>query len=171
DLAPGAQLFFSTAGNSTAEFAQNILDLRAAGCDIIVDDVIFPLNEAPFQDNAVARAVNTVTTDGALYFSSAGNQGNKAHGTSGTWEGDFLDGGAAGSPVNGKPGRLHDFGGVTYNTTVGVSAICLLFWSDPLGGSAVGGGSTNDYDFFILDASGATVLGASTTVQNGTQSA
>ena len=39
DLAPGAQLYFATGTTSLAMFAQNILDLRAAGCDIIVDDV------------------------------------------------------------------------------------------------------------------------------------
>ena len=39
DLAPGAQLFFATAGGGIASFAQNIRDLRSAGCDIIVDDV------------------------------------------------------------------------------------------------------------------------------------
>jgi len=41
DLAPGAQLFFATADPDQAQFAQNIRDLRTAGCDIIVDDVIY----------------------------------------------------------------------------------------------------------------------------------
>ena len=80
DLAPGAQLYFATAFNGQASFAQNILDLRAAGCDIIVDDVFYR-SESVFQDDNVARSVNTVTASGALYFSSAGNQGNKNDGT------------------------------------------------------------------------------------------
>lgn len=92
DLAPGAQLFFATAFTSQASFAQNILDLRTAGCDIIVDDVGY-FREAVFQDDDVARSVNTVTASGGLYFSSAGNEGNKNDGTSGVWEGDFVDGG------------------------------------------------------------------------------
>ena len=46
-----------------------------------------------------SQAVNDVTAAGALYFSSAGNSGNKNDGTSGVWEGDFVDGGdAAGRP-------------------------------------------------------------------------
>ncbi len=75
DLAPGAQLFFATAMNGEAQFAQNILNLRAAGCDIIIDDVGY-FDESPFQDGIVAQAVNSVTASGALYFSAAGNEGN-----------------------------------------------------------------------------------------------
>ncbi len=162
DLAPGAQLFFATGGGGPANFAQNILNLRAAGCDIIVDD-IFYFNESPFQDAVIAQAVNSVTADGALYFSAAGNEGNLTHGTSGTWEGDFLDGGPAGTPVNGKGGTLHSFGTNTYDTVTGVGMATILFWSDPLGAS------TNDYDLYVLDSTGATVVSASTTVQNGSQ--
>ena len=80
--------------------------MRAAGCDIIVDDVFY-FAESPFQDGQatgiisptnggiVTQAVNDVTAAGALYFSSAGNSGNKNDGTSGVWEGNFVDGGAA----------------------------------------------------------------------------
>jgi hypothetical protein len=41
DIAPGAQLYFATAFTGQAQFAQNIRDLRPAGCDIIVDDVFY----------------------------------------------------------------------------------------------------------------------------------
>ena len=163
DLAPGASLYFAAGLNGQANFAQNILNLRAAGCDIIVDDIGY-FAEPPFQDGIIARAVNTVTADGALYFSSAGNEGNKTHGTSGTWEGDFLDGGPAGTPVNGRNGNIHDFGNATlFNTATGFGGGAFLFWADPLAAS------TNDYDLFVLDANGTTVLGASTTAQTGTQ--
>src|SRR5262249_52928281 len=77
DLAPGAQLFFATAFTSITSFADNIRALRAAGCDIIVDDVFYFV-ETPFQDGqapgvvsntnggAVIQAVNDVTASGAL---------------------------------------------------------------------------------------------------------
>ena len=162
DLAPGAQLFFATGNGGDAQFAQNILDLRAAGCDIIIDDVFY-FDESPFQDSIVTRAVNTVTADGALYFSAAGNEGSEVHGTSGTWEGDFADGGAAGPPVNGKGGNLHSFGATAYDTVTGVGMSTVLHWSDPLGAS------TNDYDLYVLDSTGANIVSSSTTVQNGTQ--
>lgn len=38
DLAGGADILFATAVGSQAQFAQNILDLLAAGADVIVDD-------------------------------------------------------------------------------------------------------------------------------------
>src|SRR5271165_6818406 len=104
-LAPGSALYFATALNSEASFAQNIRDLQAAGCQIIIDDVTY-FNESPFQDGPIAQAVNDVSAAGVLYFSSAGNSGGLDRGTSGTWEGDFKDAGLA---TIGRGGRLHDF--------------------------------------------------------------
>jgi len=172
DLAPDAQLFFATGNNGEASYAQNILDLRTAGCDIIVDDLMY-FDESPFQDGPVAQAVNSVTADGALYFSAAGNNGNLNATTSSTWEGDFVDGGAVdtNSPIGqlGEGGsRIHDYGGLTFNRVLtqfneDISTPITLFWSDPLGGSS------NDYDLFVLDAHGTHVLAASGNFQDGTQ--
>ena len=161
DLAPDAQLYFATAFNSEASFAQNILDLYSNGCNIIIDDVGY-FDESPFQDGVVAQAVNTVTAGGALYFSSAANSGNLDAGTSGTWEGDFVDGGPASAPIP-EAGRLHSFGAATYDTVTASGSAVDLFWSDPLGAS------TNDYDLFLLDSTGSTVVGSSMSRQTGTQ--
>ena len=114
DVAPGAALAFATANGGPAQFAANILALQAAGATIIVDDVTY-FNESPFQDGPISQAVNTVSAAGVLYFSSARNSGNLNDGTSGTWEGDFVDGGAVAAPVPGT-GRLHSFGASTFNT-------------------------------------------------------
>ncbi|MBI5384588.1 MAG: IPT/TIG domain-containing protein [Verrucomicrobia bacterium] len=160
DLAPDAPLYFATAFQSVAGFAENIRQLRTAGCDIIVDDVGY-FNEPPFQDGPIAEAVNEVTAGGALYFSSAGNSGNKSDGQSGTWEGDFVDGGTH----TLVQGRLHSFGTATYDTVTsgGSSYRADLFWADPLARS------TNDYDLFVLDAAGANVVTKSDNGQTGTQ--
>jgi subtilisin family serine protease len=164
DLAPGAQLYFATANGGQANFANNILALRAAGCNIIVDDVTY-FAEGAFQDGIVAQAVNTVVGGGALYFSSAGNEGNITNATSGTWEGDFLDAGPA--PPITEPARLHNFRTAVspqaYDSLVAPSSIITLKWSDPLAAS------TNDYDLFILDSTGTTVKGFSVRAQTGTQ--
>ena len=65
DLVPGAQLYFATGNGGQANFANNILNLRAAGCDIIVDDLMY-LSEPPFQDGVIGQAVNSVTPGGGL---------------------------------------------------------------------------------------------------------
>jgi subtilisin-like proprotein convertase family protein len=173
DMAPGAQLYFATAFTSITSFAQNIRDLRTAGCDIIVDDVGYFV-ETPFQDGqapsvvspnnagVVAQAVKDVAALGAMYFSSAGNSGNLNDGTSGVWEGDFVAGAAAAAPVT-TVGTLHRFTGTQdYNVmTFSGSGVINLFWSDPLGASG------NDYDLFKLDSTGAAVLSSSTNIQDG----
>jgi hypothetical protein len=121
-IAPGAQLYFATANSSEASFANNIVALHNNGCQIIVDDVAY-LDESPFQDGTVATAVNTVTAGGALYFSAAGNNGNLDSATSGTWEGDFVDGGAVSSP---ETSHIHKFGNLTYDTITAAAGIVGL---------------------------------------------
>ncbi|MCX6873973.1 MAG: S8 family serine peptidase [Verrucomicrobia bacterium] len=161
DLAPGAELFYATGFGSPASFAQNIRDLRFANrCDIIIDDVTY-FNESGFQDGVIAQAVNAVTADGALFFSSAANSGNKNDNTSGTWEGDFVDGGdfTAGGQ---SQGRLHSFGTATENIATKGGRI-NLFWADPLGAAA------NDYDVYVVNAAGDSIIAAGNTTQNGTQ--
>ncbi len=156
-LAPGASLYFASGSASESSFANNILQLRAAGCDIILDDIQYP-DESPFQDGPVAKAVNTVTAQGALYFSAAGNAGNQSQGTSGTWEGDFVNGG----PASQEKGYVHSYGTTVFNQVTSPGSLCL-FWSDPLGASG------NDYDIFVLNSTGTTVDASSTNPQNGSQ--
>jgi subtilisin-like proprotein convertase family protein len=172
DLAPGAQLYFATAFTSLVSFAQNIRDLRTAGCDIIIDDVIYFV-ETPMQDGqaptvvsptnggAVLQAVNDVTAAGAMYFSSAGNEGSVTKASASVWEGDFVDGGAN-ALIPG--GTVHNFGAGNLNDQItSAGARALLFWSDPLGGS------NNDYDLFVLNSTATAVAASSTNIQNGTQ--
>ena len=167
DMAPGADLIFATAFTSEASFADNILALAAAGCKVIVDDVSY-FDEGVFQDGIVAQAVNTVTAAGVTYFSSAGNSGSLTKNTSGTWEGDFQDGGAVSGTVGtfeGNVGRVHNFGTTTtpqnFDVLNTATTYVTLKWSDPLGASA------NDYDLFVLNAAGTTILGFGGDVQDG----
>ena len=167
DMAPGAQLFFATADTSEDSFAANIEALRFTyGCDIIVDDVSY-FDESVFQDGEVAQAVNAITANGALYFSSAANSGNLDSGTSGTWEGDFTPSGYTLTTAKGVV-SLNNFRTVTSplfydQLTSAASSGVWLHWADP------NAASSTDYDLFIFNSTGTTLKCASTGVQNGTQ--
>ena len=163
DLAPGADLGFATAFTSDASFADNIRALRSeADCDVIVDDVLY-FNESPFQDGPIAQSVAAVLDDGALYFSSAGNEGNVIDRTSGNYERDYA---ASGQSVGKFAGDAHDFdpgsGVQVYEPVTPESAgsAATLFWADPLGASG------NDYDLYVFDAAGE-VVAFSQSTQNG----
>lgn len=164
DLAPDAELGFATANPSETQFAQNILDLAADGCDIIVDDIIY-LAESPFQDGVVAQAVNTVTANGVLYFSSAGNEGNKADNTSGTWEGNFVGNGTPASLAGAGP--VHNFGdgGQSILVEDAFGNEPLLIWAEHY--DAVTGSASTDFDLYDMNSTLATIFDASTDVQDG----
>ena len=164
DMAPGAELGFATAFTSDASFADNIRALRSdADCDVIADDVIY-YNESPFQDGPIAESVNAVTADGALYFSSAGNEGNTLDGTAANYENDFR---GSGRSVGKFAGEAHDFDPgpavqvfepISNASSAGV--VATLHWADPLGAAS------DDYDLYLFDATGA-VVNFSQDVQDG----
>ena len=166
DVAPNAELGFATAFRSDASFADNIRKLRFdAGCDIIVDDIIY-FKEARFQDWIIAQAVNDVIADGALYFSSAGNEGNTVDGTAGHWEGDYVN---SGQVIGKMAGYAHDFDPgpgtqILDPFTAAAGRPVILNWADPVGASA------NDYDLYLVDSAG-NVVAASQNYQTGTQDA
>ena len=162
DLAPKAKLAFATVNDTPEDFAAHIRALRAAGADIIVDDILY-FGESPFQDGPIARAVTDVTRDGALYFSSAGNEGNVNDGTSGNYEDTFR---SSGRTIGKFAGSAHDFNPgsgvqVVNPTTAGSAGVpAILQWADPLGHAG------NDYDLYALDALG-NVVAFSNSVQDG----
>jgi uncharacterized repeat protein (TIGR01451 family) len=164
DLAPGARLGYATATASEASFAQNILGLRnAEHCDILVDDVEY-LSELTFQDAGIADAVDQVTAAGALYFASAGNEGNLDAGTSGTWEGDFKANGNLDPLLGAGAGAAHDFGdGGQSDAVTAAASDVVLHWADPAGAAC------DDYDLYLLDATLTHVVAASTDVQSCAQ--
>ena len=182
DIAPGAQLYFAEAFSSFANFAENIRALRgisaspgafgnvSPGCDIIIDDIFYFVETGlhdgqPAASNQnmalVTQAVNDVTANGALYFSSAGNSGSVQQGTSGAWEGNFVTG-TRPAIITGTGDALAWNGVDVGNTLTGTNSVTMQ-WSDPLGGSS------NDYDLFRLNSTLTTVVTSSTNVQTGTQ--
>ena len=146
DIAPGAQLYFATAFTAITSFAQNIRDLRTAGCDIIVDDVGYSV-ETPFQNGSVTvvsttnggivtQAVNDVTAAGRalLFLRRKLRQPGRGHVRH------------VGRGLRGRRRRpagrwpavmVHNFErrALTFDTITAGGTPIILFWSDPLGGS------------------------------------
>ncbi len=165
DIAPGATLAFATAIPSVANMANQIKDLKAAGCNVIIDDILF-FGESMFQDGIIAQAVDTVVAGGASYFSSAGN--NAAF----SYEAPFRH-----SPSNlttfaavGYDFSAHNFdpgGGVDVFQAITIPTgrtILVLQWDQPFFATSGLPGATSDLDIILLsstDPTTATAIAAS----------
>jgi len=150
DVAPAAKIKFYSAFNGFFDFADGIRALADAGCDIIVDDILYPA-EPTFQDGAIAQAVDEVAERGVLYFSSAGNSNRFSY--------ESLY-----QPIELGPGQeFHNFGGGDILQSIlippGATLDLWLQWDDP---SVLAGNDPNlvnytgpipetDFDVFLFD--------------------
>ena len=162
DLAPGATLSFATAFTGLTAFADNIRALRAAGADVIADDVFYFV-EPFFQQGPVDVAINDVTAAGARYFTLAGNHNRIVGGNDvGTWEAPaYRPITVRGSGVGGR------WASTTAWTSTQVPALTPTeAFSLPAGGSArlnmqyaePWNGVTTDLDLFVVDAATGTIV-------------
>ena len=159
DVAPGTDFAFHTAFEGYASFAGGVVDLFRAGCNVVVDDIGTSFDPF-FQDGAIAQAIDYIVSEGATYFSSAGNAANASY------EGDYRDSGIPG-PFGGP---LHDFdpgpgvdafqnvvvpsGGVLrftfqYDEPSVLAGVEVSEYPDLYGGAA-GQSPESDYDVFVL---------------------
>jgi subtilisin family serine protease len=167
DVAPGASLAFATAEGGQANFANNILALKAIGARVIVDDVFY-FAEPMFQDGIIAQAIDTVVSQGAAYFSAAGNEARRAYESPFRAGTVFTDG-----QFPSTPGAPHFFGGTAHNfapsgspdhfqriTIPQLSTLIIAFqWDSPTASACVGcPGTPNDLDIYLFDAAGTTVV-------------
>ncbi len=156
DLAPGAALAFSNP-NTSAEMVQaiDILD-STFNCDVIADDIGFS-DEPWFEDGPIVTRINQAVANGKLYASAAGNSGGNAW-----FEGDYT---GMAQTIAGLPMDVNNFGSGDWNIRIrigpGGTAYYLLQWNDPWDASG------NDYDMYVTDATGATVITYSYDTQDG----
>ena len=170
DIAPGAKISFSAAGQTQVTMAASIRNLRTnpqALCDVIVDDIGFA-DEPFYSDGIIAQAVDDVSTSNSLpgkkvaYFSASGNSGSRGYSADAN-----IISVAASQPYRGDlrftqvpaalyAGGLHDFSAadppviaMTVTTAAG-SALLVLQWDDPFNS----GGVSTDYNVLVFDEAG-----------------
>lgn len=150
DIAPGAELAFRTGLISAQDFANGIIELQQAGCDVIVDDVTY-ISEPFFFDGEVALAVDSVVGQGVSYFTAAGNFGNKSY------ESPFT----AGLIPDGFSGPAHDFGSpgtedIYQNITVNPGTYTIVLqWDDGLENVL----TSTDLDIYLVNDDGSQLFG------------
>ena len=154
DVAPGAGIAFNTGYETQIDFALGILDLAAAGCNIIVDDLTY-FAEPFFQDGILAQVVDYVSKElNVSYFSSAGNNARQSY-TSG-----FRNSGKTppSIPAFMVEGQAHDFvgnGTIFQKVTIapGGQFFPIFQWADPFYSQSVlaGGvsGAKTDLDILV----------------------
>jgi hypothetical protein len=167
DVAPGAAIAFNTANRGQAGFAQGIKNLAAAGCNVIVDDIIY-LAEPFFQDGIVGQAVNEVVANDSklTYFSSAGNRARVSY------EKEYVPGPLVSAPGNATNvlGYAHDFGG-KYSQRITVPARgtlrLVLQWDQPFRSVSGGTGATTDMDILIYQGNTRVAAGVANNIASG----
>ena len=80
-IAPDASLMFYTADGSSQDFANGILALQQAGCNVIVDDFDDQVTDPMFQLDVVSEAVQQVISAGVIYVAAAGDSGSHGYQT------------------------------------------------------------------------------------------
>jgi uncharacterized repeat protein (TIGR01451 family) len=177
DVAPGAALMFCATGGGVNNHVNALLNLAAAGANIIAEDIAFD-TEPAFQKGIAATTADTLAVSGVSIHSSAGNLGNShaarvaAVGTGTGPDGVAFGGAPPGCGVNPQnvvaiaPGGDTTFDVVVSPGTGGTTLNVTLQWSEPraIFPTAGAGGFTN-LDLFVMNQALTTCLGASTTIQ------
>jgi len=153
DIAPNATLALVAAGTSLELISKINTLVNDFKADIIVDDYSF-YSEPYFEDGDVAKAVRSATRK-VLYITSAGNQGD------GHYEKQYLpksNGSGYHNFGGAEGGELDSFFRMTF--IPGKARNIFLQWNDPFDNS------TSDYDLYLVDDNGDTIL-KSTNYQSG----
>jgi hypothetical protein len=156
DLAPGAELaFYGPDPNSSGDMATGILALEAAGCNIIVDDLIWS-DEPKFEDGPIAQTARGFIERGGMYTSSAGNGAQRHYQAQYNRDGTKV--------VGERVYHAHDYGsgdkGNTFTVPSGHLIYIFLQWNNQWGASG------DDFDLFLFSGNN-TIKEKSWDVQDG----
>ncbi|MCU0644424.1 MAG: choice-of-anchor J domain-containing protein [bacterium] len=150
DIAPGASLAFADRGNSETDFINNITLLKNAGCTIICDDMLFPL-EPVYEDGVIAQTVDDlVSNNNIIYISAAGNE-QLDH-----YEQDFTD-----NDNDGWQNFASNDETINIQLSAGAEITAVLQWNNQFGKSS------DDYDLYIYNEQLTLELASSTDTQDG----
>lgn len=153
DIAPGAELFFHTfiggegknpIDTNDSSYATAVESLVNAGVDIIVDDAQF--STTIYQDGKAAKAAQKAVSEGVVYVSFAGNNGNISYESEFRPEATFA--------LDNVTFEAHDFdsgNGVDLYQDFQVSKQGtviqpLLSWDEPIDNA------TSAYEMFLLSS-------------------
>lgn len=167
DVAPSASLWFYTAENSEADFANGITTMAQGHANVIVDDVGY-FDEPFFQDGVVAQAIDAAAAKGVAYFSAAGNDGSNAYDNTAPSFATLSNTGA----TTGEYLLNFDNSGATTTTSLSVDIPALrqgylvavvLQWDQPYVTGAPGSpGASSHLDLCVTSSSGTdTIIGYS----------
>lgn len=170
DIAPAAHLAFATGYYGQVHFGNSILKLREVfGADVITDDLTY-FEEPYYSDSLVTQAIDQAVSEGATYFTSAGNNGIEAYEAS--YQPMPFDQAVQAEPANLhleqipaklRPKSVHVFSGnsskgnqvtLSDRVTVGGSTTAAprvdLQWDEPFNLGKV----KTDYNIYIFDQQG-----------------
>lgn len=152
DLAPGASLKFASAFNGLFAFGNNIRNLRAAGANIIADDVFY-FSEPFFQEGPINVAISDVVSSGVIYFALAGNNNVLLGGKNvGSYEAPHYRPTACPAAF-GLSGTCHDFDpGAGVNTGSAITLTNNGYFYLDFQYAEPWYGVTDDFDIYVFDA-------------------
>jgi hypothetical protein len=175
DLAPGAQLSFANADTDLA--FNRAVNFLASTNEVVVDDLGFygdAYDGTSSVSSNTAAALNNGRFPIRTYVTSVGNAADEHY------FGGYTDSGVDGTTITGvtSPGHLHLFqrsddttdvlslGAQPFNVILlpqGGEVAIFLTWDDPMGGSS------NNYDLYLVERSSGRVVASSTDGQRGVQ--
>lgn len=164
DMAPGAGLAVSNAGDFESEFGSAITMLADPGngnCKTIVDDIFVP-GEPMFQHGVIAQAIDTVVAQGVAYFSAAGNHADQSYESTATkWTNDGL---ITDWYYNFDPAGFATTQSISISTTGFISLV--LQWDDPF---YTTNGVKSDLDIILRRADSGAIVSSGSSANIVTQ--